>query len=52
MKTLRVAALAVSALVAVPAVAADTISATHVFPASLIYSRRSDRHDGAASRGA
>jgi TRAP-type transport system periplasmic protein len=39
MKTLRVAALAVSALVAVPAVAADTISATHVFPASLIYSR-------------
>ena len=39
MKTLRVAALAVSAVVALPAAAQDTISATHVFPASLIYSR-------------
>lgn len=39
MKTLRVAALAVSALTVVPAVAQDGISATHVFPASLIYSR-------------
>ena len=28
-----------AALVALPAVAADTITATHVFPASLIYSR-------------
>jgi hypothetical protein len=37
--TLRAAALALSALAAVPAFAADTISATHVFPASLIYSR-------------
>jgi len=39
MKTLRIAALAVSALVALPAAAQDSISATHVFPASLIYSR-------------
>ena len=39
MKTSRVVALAVSALVALPAAAQDTISATHVFPASLIYSR-------------
>ena len=39
MKTPRVAALAISALVALPAAAQDTISATHVFPASLIYSR-------------
>jgi TRAP-type C4-dicarboxylate transport system substrate-binding protein len=39
MKTLRFAAIAASALVAVPAAAQDTISATHVFPASLIYSR-------------
>jgi TRAP-type C4-dicarboxylate transport system substrate-binding protein len=39
MKILKIAALAVSALVTLPAVAADTISATHVFPASLIYSR-------------
>src|SRR6478672_13895496 len=37
--TLRAAALVVSALVAVPALAADIISATHVFPASLVYSR-------------
>jgi TRAP-type C4-dicarboxylate transport system substrate-binding protein len=37
--TLRAAAFAASALVAVPVSAADTISATHVFPASLIYSR-------------
>src|SRR6478609_4168285 len=37
--TLRAAAFAASALVAIPAPAADTISATHVFPASLIYSR-------------
>src|SRR6478672_3295675 len=37
--TLRAAALVVSALVAVPAIAEDTISATHVFPASLVYSR-------------
>jgi TRAP-type C4-dicarboxylate transport system substrate-binding protein len=38
MKT-RIVALAVAALIAVPAAAQDTISATHVFPASLIYSR-------------
>ena len=39
MKTLRVAALAVAMLAVLPAAAQDTISATHVFPASLIYSR-------------
>jgi TRAP-type transport system periplasmic protein len=40
MKTaLKAAALAVCAITAVPAAAQDTISATHVFPASLIYSR-------------
>ncbi len=38
MKRKGLAALA-CALVALPAAAADTISATHVFPASLIYSR-------------
>ncbi len=36
---LKAAALAISAVIAAPALAADTISATHVFPASLIYSR-------------
>src|SRR5919107_4033337 len=36
---LRTAAIAACALVALPAAAQDTISATHVFPASLIYSR-------------
>jgi TRAP-type transport system periplasmic protein len=35
----RIAALALCALTAVPAAALDTITATHVFPASLIYSR-------------
>jgi TRAP-type C4-dicarboxylate transport system substrate-binding protein len=40
MKTaLKTAALALCAITAVPAAAQDTISATHVFPASLIYSR-------------
>ncbi|HYI86455.1 MAG TPA: TRAP transporter substrate-binding protein DctP [Burkholderiales bacterium] len=40
MKTaLRTAAIAACALVALPAASQDTISATHVFPASLIYSR-------------
>jgi len=37
--TLRAATLAIGAIVAAPAAAQDTISATHVFPASLIYSR-------------
>jgi TRAP-type C4-dicarboxylate transport system substrate-binding protein len=37
--TLKAATLALGAMVAAPAVAQDTISATHVFPASLIYSR-------------
>jgi hypothetical protein len=35
--TLRAATLAIGAIVAAPAAAQDTISATHVFPASLIY---------------
>src|SRR5256714_13612535 len=35
----RVFALALGCALGVPAFAADTISATHVFPASLIYSR-------------
>jgi TRAP-type C4-dicarboxylate transport system substrate-binding protein len=39
MKTIRVATLALAAITAAPAAAQDTISATHVFPASLIYSR-------------
>ena len=40
MKTsLRFAAAALCATIAVPAAAQDTITATHVFPASLIYSR-------------
>src|SRR5262252_4535684 len=40
MKTaFKAAALALGAIVAAPAAAQDTISATHVFPASLIYSR-------------
>jgi TRAP-type C4-dicarboxylate transport system substrate-binding protein len=40
MKTvLKTAALAICAVTAIPAAAQDTISATHVFPASLIYSR-------------
>src|SRR5678816_4751512 len=37
--TLKAAVIALSAIVASPALAQDTISATHVFPASLIYSR-------------
>jgi TRAP-type transport system periplasmic protein len=37
--TLKAAVLALSAIVASPVLAQDTISATHVFPASLIYSR-------------
>jgi TRAP-type C4-dicarboxylate transport system substrate-binding protein len=37
--TLKAAVLALGAIVAAPAAAQDTISATHVFPASLIYSR-------------
>src|SRR5919107_1653028 len=36
---LRTAAIALCALITFPAAAQDTISATHVFPASLIYSR-------------
>ena len=36
---LRTAAIAACAITALPAAAQDTISATHVFPASLIYSR-------------
>jgi len=36
---LKAATLAIAAVAAVPAGAQDTISATHVFPASLIYSR-------------
>jgi TRAP-type C4-dicarboxylate transport system substrate-binding protein len=36
---LKAATLAIAAVAAVPAAAQDTISATHVFPASLIYSR-------------
>jgi TRAP-type C4-dicarboxylate transport system substrate-binding protein len=36
---LRTAALALCVTIASPALAQDTISATHVFPASLIYSR-------------
>ena len=36
---LRAAAIAACAIAALPAAAQDTISATHVFPASLIYSR-------------
>ena len=40
MKKIQSSAIALAcALSAAPAVAADTISATHVFPASLIYSR-------------
>jgi TRAP-type C4-dicarboxylate transport system substrate-binding protein len=40
MKTATAAAVLVtSAAIALPAAAADTITATHVFPASLIYSR-------------
>jgi TRAP-type C4-dicarboxylate transport system substrate-binding protein len=39
MKTIRAAAVALGAISAVPAAAQDTISATHVFPASLIYAR-------------
>src|SRR5215213_7102518 len=37
--TLKAAVIALGAIVASPALAQDTISATHVFPASLIYSR-------------
>ena len=37
--TLKAAVIALSAIIASPALAQDTISATHVFPASLIYSR-------------
>jgi TRAP-type C4-dicarboxylate transport system substrate-binding protein len=37
--TLKAAVLALGTVVAAPALAQDTISATHVFPASLIYSR-------------
>ncbi len=37
--TFKAAVLALGAIVAAPASAQDTISATHVFPASLIYSR-------------
>ena len=37
--TLKAAVIALSTIVALPALAQDTISATHVFPASLIYSR-------------
>jgi TRAP-type C4-dicarboxylate transport system substrate-binding protein len=37
--TLKAAVLALGAVIAMPASAQDTISATHVFPASLIYSR-------------
>src|SRR5207342_106493 len=37
--TLKAAVLALGAVAAAPALAQDTISATHVFPASLIYSR-------------
>jgi TRAP-type transport system periplasmic protein len=37
--TLKAALIALGAIVASPAPAQDTISATHVFPASLIYSR-------------
>src|ERR687898_1466331 len=37
--TLKAAVLSLGAIVAAPAPAQDTISATHVFPASLIYSR-------------
>jgi TRAP-type C4-dicarboxylate transport system substrate-binding protein len=36
---LKTAAIAACAIAALPAAAQDTISATHVFPASLIYSR-------------
>src|SRR4249919_2108901 len=36
---LKAAVIALGAIVASPALAQDTISATHVFPASLIYSR-------------
>ena len=36
---LKAAVLALGGIVAAPAAAQDTISATHVFPASLIYSR-------------
>ncbi|MFL6570570.1 MAG: TRAP transporter substrate-binding protein DctP [Burkholderiales bacterium] len=36
---LKTAALAICVTIASPALAQDTISATHVFPASLIYSR-------------
>jgi len=39
MKNNRVAAAALALTCAAPALAQDTISATHVFPASLIYSR-------------
>src|SRR5712692_5518996 len=39
MKAIRWAAAGLSFICAAPAPAADTISATHVFPASLIYSR-------------
>jgi TRAP-type transport system periplasmic protein len=37
--TLKAAVIALGAIVGTPALAEDTISATHVFPASLIYSR-------------
>src|SRR5437773_9373232 len=36
---LRIFCSALACLLSVPGLAADTISATHVFPASLIYSR-------------
>src|SRR3954470_10298992 len=39
MKAIRLTAALVAMVCAAPAVAQDTISATHVFPASLIYSR-------------
>ena len=38
-RSLSLAAAFFAALAAAPAPAADTISATHVFPASLVYSR-------------
>jgi TRAP-type C4-dicarboxylate transport system substrate-binding protein len=39
MKTSRILATILAAACAAPAIAQDTITATHVFPASLIYSR-------------
>jgi hypothetical protein len=39
MKTSRFLVSVLAAICAAPAIAQDTITATHVFPASLIYSR-------------